>query len=479
MKKYNIFIAIIFAGAILLRTGLALYNRESNDPHMPVVRFIMRNEKLPEKVDCWECFQPKLFHYTAAKLLEYLHLEKGDDADAQKVIVQLLNVFAGTVVLVITWMFVSSQQLIRDEVKLLGFAFLALNPQLTGINSQVTNDSFVIMFCVLAVYFAYLVLKYHRDLYYFFVVFFSVLAVLVKTNAWVSVVAIAISFFIEASLSDTGRFKKFVYVVAYPLLVACFAMLSPFSQYVDNYQKYGFPILLNINKQTAPFVVEETYIPYAGILSVQDGFFTFKLKDLLENPVTQLADRVVDTSHRTSFWTRLYGSAVSVHYENYPPSWRLKDRTSFVIYRGIYILALLPLVALLIGVVGDTSKTIKGFLRKDKGLLESVSYGLFALLFAGYILFAALYAFQYRTYNVIKAVFVYPGLLAYVYLCMQSLNRLFSNLNFLGTIKLVFGALMALLLVFFVMDVLVLYLQLLPNRSGWEIVLDRLSRAWR
>lgn len=86
---------LIFIGSLILRLGLSLFNREANDPHMPVIRQIMRNNELPDKADCWECFQPKLFHYTIAKILDMSGLEGRKDADAQKIVAQLVNFFCG------------------------------------------------------------------------------------------------------------------------------------------------------------------------------------------------------------------------------------------------------------------------------------------------------------------------------------------------------------------------------------------------
>jgi hypothetical protein len=479
LNKYNILLAVIFIGAILLRIELALYNREANDHHMPVIRYIMRNDTLPEKSDCWECFQPKLFHYMIAKILSYLRLEEGQDNDAQKVLAQIINVFAGTVTLFIAWKFIHSLAKIRDDVKLLGFALLAFNPTFIGINSQVTNDTFLIMFCVLSVYFAYLFIRRQAIGPFLLVIVFSLLSVLTKTNGWVTVTAITISLLVRAFLPKFESPWKLAFAAAYPIIVLSLAILSPLSQYMENYLSYGSPILLNIDRKPPPLFFKQTYVPFAGILSIQDGFLTFKLKDLLENPVTSMLDETSDTSHRTSLWTRLYGSANSVHFENYPPTWRNLGQFPFFIYRGIYLLALLPLTAVLFGMFREIGVTIKSILTKDAILLEDVSYGLFALLSAGYILFIMLYAFQYRMCTVIKATFIYPGFFAYMLFYLRTLNTVFSSPRIKNWHRTAITALTTALLVLYIVDVSILIVQLLPNQSGWDIVADRLFRAWR
>lgn len=480
VKKYNIVIIIIFIISLGLRLGLALYNREANDPHMPVVRYIMRHDNLPEKMDCTECFQPKLFHYVTANVLTLLRLDTNQDSDAQKVVAQLINFLAGAFTLVVAWGFINSLSLLQAETKLLGFALLAFNPQLIGINSQVTNDTLLIMFSSLAIFCAYFTLVKEGPLSFLFTVMFSILAVMTKTNGWVAVIAIAIAFFVKWYVSSKDKYAKELFpAIAYPLLVVGIVALNPLSQYIQNYQRYSSPVTLNIDPLPHPMFFEESYIPYAGILSIQDGFLTFKFGNLLKEPVTYLLDEVSVESHRTSFWTRLYGSANSVHFENYPPSWRETGEDLFWIYRGIFILALLPLTVMLVGAALEIRSLIRGFLTRDSQILLEVSYGLFALLFAGYIAFAMLYAFEYRIYPVMKAAFIYPGLLAFLIFFIKGLTEISSHWNVQRWQMRIAGIFMTALVIFYILDVITLIVHLLPNRSGYYLIMERLMRTWQ
>jgi len=152
MKKTDIAFTIILLGAILIRIQLALYNQQSNDPHLPVTRYIIRHNELPQKNECWECFQPKLYYSSLAYLYQYTGLVDNADRDAQKVVAQLINAAAGSVTLVIIWLFLRRQKDIRDEARILVFSIWAFNPQLIGINIQATNDTLLILFCTLAIY---------------------------------------------------------------------------------------------------------------------------------------------------------------------------------------------------------------------------------------------------------------------------------------------------------------------------------------
>ena len=478
-KRYNFAIAVIFIVSILLRFGLALYNREANDSHMPVVRYIMKNNSLPEKPDCSECFQPKLFHYTIAKILSFMRLNHIPDSDAQKVVAQFVNLLSGVVTLVVAWMFMGRLPGIHDGVRILSFALLAFNPQLIGINSQVTNDTFLILLCTLAVYCAYFFLRKPNFVYFLFSVIFSVLAIITKTNGWVTVIAISMAFFVRSSQSKIGLTGVLFSAIAYPILVIGLVLLNPLSQYTRNYQQYGSPVALNIDPLSHPSFFEKTYIPNAGILSIQDGFLTFKFWILLKEPVTHRQDAVSEGSHRTSLWTRLYGSANSLHFENYPPSWRIKSQAVYWVYRGIFILALLPASVMLIGAAMEIYWTIKGILTSDTLLLNNVSYGLFALLFVGYILFVMLYAFEYRVYMVMKAVFTYPALLAFFVCFAKGSTWIYSRPQIKKQHIVIAIILMIALLVLYVLDVAILLLQLIPNQSGFNLIIERLIHAWQ
>jgi hypothetical protein len=477
-KKYNIVLAVIFIISILLRFGLSLYNREANDPHMPVIRYIIRNNSLPDKMECTECFQPKLFHYITAKILSFMRLDRGQDGDAQKAVAQLVNFLAGIAILIIAWVFVDSLSGVHKSVKILGFALLAFNPQLIGINSQATNDTFLILFSSLSIFCAYFFLAKQNYVHFLFLIIFSALAITTKTNGWVTVIAIAIAFFVKSSLSGSDFERRLLVAVIYPILVVSLIILSPLSQYIENYQRYGSPVTLNIDPEAHPLLFKKTYTPYAGILSIQDGFFTFKFRNLLKEPTTNLMDQVSSDSHRTSLWTRIYGSANSIHFENYPPSWRIADSFPYWFYRAIFIWALLPAAIMIIGGASETYMTVKGILVKNQSLLRDVSFGLFALLFTGYILFIVVYAFEYRVYAVMKAVFIYPGLLAFLVFFVKGVMIISARLQIKIRYVTVAFILMTALIILYILDVAILIFQLLPNHSGILLIIERLISAW-
>src|SRR6187455_3252315 len=121
---------LIFAGALLLRLVLALYNREANDNHVQVVSWIVDQHSLPEKNDCWSCFQPKLYYLVCAGFVKLFHAEELYDRIR---VMQLVNFFTSFFILLLFRKFIDKQNL-SVRRKLITFAFFAFNPCLIGIN---------------------------------------------------------------------------------------------------------------------------------------------------------------------------------------------------------------------------------------------------------------------------------------------------------------------------------------------------------
>jgi hypothetical protein len=159
-----------------------------------------------------------------------------------------------------------------------------------------------------------------------------------------------------------------------------------------------------MERAALPSLFEPTEVYRPGIISIQDGFFTFKFLDLLKNPqITR--DNKSYPAHRTSFWTILYARTHFIHYNPWPLSWITDNRLVRMLGRIIYILALLPTSIVLLGVIQSLRK-----IKNNDGTSAASSHlpGLFLLLLVAYLGFAILYAIEYRIYTVIKAIFIYP-----------------------------------------------------------------------
>src|SRR5262249_51149586 len=123
-------------------------NRQANDNHLEVANLIVQTHRLPVRADCWECFQPKLYHVALAGLFLLL---PGLPGSLQITLGQLVNVVAGSLTLLIVWRFIV-WQVAGPAQRLTLFALTAFVPALAGINAQATNDSLAILFGTLALY---------------------------------------------------------------------------------------------------------------------------------------------------------------------------------------------------------------------------------------------------------------------------------------------------------------------------------------
>jgi hypothetical protein len=230
-------------------------------------------------------------------------------------------------------------------------------------------------------------------------------------------------------MSSVNRKKTwifwFVFVLAVPLLV----VVNPLSQYVGNQKAYGRPVLLNINTLPLPPLVGRTvHNDRGGILSIRDGFFTFRIASLLEYPRLSYDQEGYPPS-RESFWTMMYASAQSANFPNYPPSWSTRGTQGFALTRGILVLGLIPTLLVLVGFFMEAGMIGKALLRRDLALAEAANYGLFVLATAGYVCFAILYALFYQTFLVMKGIFIFPAWLAYPVLFLRASDDLSNRVT--------------------------------------------------
>jgi 4-amino-4-deoxy-L-arabinose transferase-like glycosyltransferase len=301
--RQKLYIAI-FIVSLFLRLSLALVNRQANDNHMQAVNMIMATHQLPNAYDCRECFHPKLFYFTMALILQSLNITEND---AQIVFTQVIDFLAGMMTLAVVWKFIEEYPSESSRVKLTAFALVALNPKLIAINSQASNDSFVILFCTLALFFTYRLIKAPSNKIFWAVVIFILLAMSTKATGWLIFIAVFFSLLLTHLVAGKEAGITPIRLSVFLISVLFFTTLNPLSQIVSNYKMFGAPITISDRSLPLPSLFEksyptEKYIFRPGILSIQDGFLTFKLFDLLSYPLTTNGPSDYPP-FRTSFWT--------------------------------------------------------------------------------------------------------------------------------------------------------------------------------
>src|SRR5664280_229909 len=99
-RRYNVLILVIFFLSVGLRLWMVSFNRESNDDHMQVISLIIKSGTLPDKSNCWECYQPKLFYYVDAKILQITGADKLSQNN-MILAVELINFLAGLITIAV------------------------------------------------------------------------------------------------------------------------------------------------------------------------------------------------------------------------------------------------------------------------------------------------------------------------------------------------------------------------------------------
>jgi hypothetical protein len=450
---------LIIGLALFLRFSLVLVNREANDAHEAVAKIIAQTDHLPQKDDCWECFQPKLFHLSFAVLLRVFGMVNNPGYQ-QNVLGELANFAAATITLIVVLVFIERLAGYDEKLKLLAFSLVALNPALIGINSQATNDTFVILFSTLAIFSCYQFFRSGKTSCILYCALFSVLAISSKTNGWVTVLAILAALLLWC-LHEGPRLRKLTTTFIFLVTVVGLSVVNPLNQYIPNIRQYGAPILMNLSRDPLPRF-SGPYPPGAnGIWYTGDGYLTFRFFALLRHPRLERHSPVY-LPHQTSFWTVLFARANSIHFDNAPPSWSTQGAAIFPLLRLSLSLALLPTALLLFGGFRELYRLLAALMRKGGEAIRATHYGLFVFVFFGYLAFELFYSLEYRSVTVIKAIFVFPALLSFPILFMGVTADLYAFIHKAGrrwVTYLLDSAIIA-LLVCYVIDVAILIVHL-------------------
>jgi hypothetical protein len=398
----------VFAIAIILRIGLCIANDDWNDYHFGVIKIILNEERIPTIEDGGQCYHPKLYYITAAALLKILHINK---EPIQIMSGQFVNGIAGIFTIYIVWLFLK-ERVLTDKIKFICFSLIALNPGLAGINSQITNDSFVILFVTAGIYFAYRFFNAPKPYNFIWLVIFSMLAALAKASGIILFFGLLIIFglyvIFGSAISSTSRKTYLLYLI---LLILSYGIVVPyFGEYAQKYRKKGTPFAINSVPNPLPRFFKKEPYERPGVTSIADSYLTFRFFELLQFPkITN--DVNVYPRHRTSLWSQLYGRTNFIYYDNWPVAWQTNNTILFDAGRIIFVLALLPsslFIMALLKRIYLWFKTV--FLLKWTIIAENNDW-LFDVFLIGYISSIILFTMKYRDFCSMKAIYIFPALL--------------------------------------------------------------------
>ena len=468
-SNYKVLFTFVFCSAIILRIIFGFVNTFSNDDHLEVSQIIKDENRIPIKTDCWECDEPKLYHVFVAIVLKIFHI---NNSKLQIIVAQLTNVLAGIITIYVVYLFLE-QLHISKKLKLIGFSLTALNPKLIGINAQATNDSFVILFSTLALFFIWLYLKYEKQKDLLLMTLFTIMASLSKGNGLILFFLIIPILVVKLCLnwSRLKLRKKTLLHLFISLLL--FLLITPyFGQYLGNYIRYGSPFVMPINKSPRPYLFKETFIEelvpgeQSGITSVFHSFLTFRFINLLNNPVTIgdifFGDYRPYPRHRTSLWTQLYGRAHFIHFNLWPPIVRIDSKFIINLGRLIFILALFPTLIFLYSFTKRFLVLLKSIIKRQFNYFKNPDW-IFVISIIAYVIFIMLFNYYYRDFTSMKVIFLYPVILAFLNIFLKGLTKTYRLFLKYEKILLSFDVLLILLVVGYVLNVIVLIFQLVSK----------------
>ena len=391
-----------FLLAVLGRAALALVNRQSNDDHLEVIHFLRSGKPINSYLECWECFQPKLFHRLCSGVLDLLGIVGTDN---EIVVCQFINVFSGMVMLLFVYKTLRLFNFSNVTV-LLSFALVALNPKLASTNCMVTNDSFVILFGTLTVYFLVRFVLWGHWVNSLLCSLFVVLACLTKGNGLMFLVALPLMVAKMIHVKNV-RFRNLL-VAAYFVVPLAIFFIGPYSMH---YRQAGNALVTNRSACALPPVFEKDECGRPGVRSIREAYFSFPLIALIQQPYTTTG-REDYPPHRTSFWGQLYGQTWSVHFDRFPFSWVSENPRILWLTRVELFLGLLPLSLLLVGLFRLRNSLALPVIANIAGTSMVTLRCSILLLVLSAFAFDMVYALRFRDYSCMKIIFVFPALSA-------------------------------------------------------------------
>lgn len=460
-KKPIIFIFLI---AGILRIALSFVNFQANDNHFAVIKIIENENRLPTRDDGSECFQPKLYHLFVAAIFKACPFK---NQRFQIRLAQFINCLMGMMTIYIVFLFLNSQPL-TNKVRLICFSFVALNPKLIGINGQATNDSFVIFFATATIYFSYLFFTINSLKYFLYMTIFSIFAALSKGNGLVLFPAIFLIFSLKIlkNTISTSEFKKNLLVCQLIFSFAYLIVVPLLGQYWHNYFRYDNPFVIGIDKSPALRSFKDGYVSRPGVTSIANSYFTFRFFDLIKHP-TITNDPKVYPLHRTSLWSQLYGRTHFVFFDMWPPSWQTENPIILNIGRTIFVLALLPTLFLVFGVIKEVILWISAIAKCKFDFIQNSNDWIFGIYLFGYLSFIILHTFRYRDFSNMKAIYVFPALLSVIFLFSREIDRIYKVSR---RLKIFLNSLFGLLLFFYFLSSAALIYKLLKYFSAGFLI---------
>jgi hypothetical protein len=323
-------------------------------------------------------------------------------------------VVAGLLTLFVVYRFLCKVS-VGDNARFFLFSLVALNPDFAGINAQVTNDSFVILFSTLTIYLLYEFLEKKSFKTFIVMLLSMVLALLSKSTALTLFLGIVFILGVRALCGWSDKVHRnsyLAYLIISVLLVS--SAVSILGEYYYEYRLSGTLLRFNAQMYPPPYFLDETFYSRPGVTSIDNSYLSFMFLDLMEHPTITNGLEIIP-EHRASLWTQIYGRTNFIYFAAWPNAWSTENKYLLWLGRVTFLLALLPLILFIYGYILNLLRVFQGARLLGREYFCWDTRWIFPFLAICYLAFIILFTAFYRDFSCMKAIYLYPGILAFLY----------------------------------------------------------------
>ncbi|MBU0763014.1 MAG: glycosyltransferase family 39 protein [Candidatus Altiarchaeota archaeon] len=478
-KRANLVLWFIFLLSSPMIAAFGYVNLYDNDPHFVPIQRILTNKPL-DSLSCAQCIrQPHLYYYVSANLIRALSVHH---VYSQLNIARSLNVISGILILFLIFSVIKNSSY-SNRVKIIGFGLIALNPTLVTINSQISNDSFTILFSTLTLLFFIKLLRKTNYINFFLMLLFTVLALATKSTALIIFIGISLSLIVK-SLANFRRKKQMMTFLGFSLLYVIIVLLIMYL-FIPYYSLRFNPLydfiffiehsvneILGVKIWDIPLndqkiferkvftnALGRNYSYRPGYTSFKESILSFNYLTLVESPnIHYFKDgRYVN---RNSFWIILFGETHSVHFSGIPLAWRSQNRRSDDIERVIFVLAVIPTAAFVLSILLILKDALTSVYKKRTSYFSENDDWIYVIYVFGYLLAQIIGFYLYINFEWASFRFFLPPILIYSLLLCTALQRMYSYFDGKKHVMKALEVITVCLMISYILDLMVLFIDI-------------------
>ena len=150
LYKYLILAIICLGGILRLIVFWVSPVNNAYDDHLEVINIYSESLNRPAPFQCWECYQPPFYYYTAAAVYNITESIGVDKLDCWKM-VQFINPFLSIILLIIVYQILLLFKIPKLSI-LITLSFVAILPRDIFTSAMIGNDYMLVFFAILSFY---------------------------------------------------------------------------------------------------------------------------------------------------------------------------------------------------------------------------------------------------------------------------------------------------------------------------------------